>query len=37
MYREQILKALQAIHVGYTPDPFEVHINNTQGLDLYLN
>jgi len=37
IYREQILIALQATHVGYTPHPSEVHINNIQGLDLYLN
>jgi hypothetical protein len=37
VYREQILNALQAIHVGYTPDPSQVHINNTQGLGFYLN
>jgi hypothetical protein len=28
VYREQILNALQAIHVGYTPDHSEVHVNN---------
>jgi len=37
IYREQILNALQSIHVSYTPDPSKVHVINTQGLDSYLD